>query len=91
MKSLAGAAGPVAVRGPLKGQTTNYAAIAAGRKWEIWRRMCMLSPPARALSAYPRTVGDCPDFAVPWEQGTVGHVAARPMVGTVPFSETVLG
>jgi hypothetical protein len=29
--------------------------------------------------AYPRTVGDCPDFAVPWEQN-----------GTVPLSETVL-
>jgi hypothetical protein len=34
---------------------------------------------------YPKTVGDCPDLAVPWER------APRGVVGTVPFSGTVLG
>jgi hypothetical protein len=41
----------------------------------IWPRIASIQ-----FRAYPRTGGDCPNFAVPWEQN-----------GTVPLSETVFG
>jgi len=45
----------------------------------IARQVCHL-PRSRRIRAYPRTVGDCPDFAQSSEQN-----------GTVPLSETVPG
>ena len=46
---------------------------------------CSISNFARAGS---KSVGDCPDFAMSSEPGTVGHAAACPMVGTVSLFET---
>ena len=37
------------------------------------------------LHASNKMIGDCPDFPVPWEEGT-----DRRLVGTVPFSEIIL-
>ncbi len=44
------------------------------------------------LRVYPRTVGDCPNFAA----GTIGRMVGEPGTTftwsrTVPFSDTVLG
>jgi hypothetical protein len=38
------------------------------------------------FNAYPKTAGDCPNFAKSSEQGT-----DRRLVGTVPFAEAVFG
>jgi hypothetical protein len=38
------------------------------------------------LRGYLEIVGDCPDFPMAGEEGTIAA-----MVGTVPFSETISG
>ena len=50
----------------------------------------------RELRAYPRTVGDCPDFAESSGFGEFGstelaELSRAEQNETVPFSETVLG
>jgi hypothetical protein len=66
----------------------NGAACAATRGWRVKLLL--------QLRASNKTAGDCPDFAAGTirrmvaEQGTVGHAAACPMVGSVPLSKAVL-
>jgi len=72
------------LRKPLDLATIQWPKAAKGKKYLIHTTNQTPSPGQKAgvrrLRAYPRTVGDCPDFAESSKQN-----------GTVPFSETVFG